>query len=45
LTDCRKRLLCVASRVGARLSLSRAEIDAIDHEVRDALTELAEEPK
>jgi hypothetical protein len=45
LTDCRKRLLCVASRCGARLSLSRAEIDVIDHEVRAALIELAGSPE
>jgi phage terminase Nu1 subunit (DNA packaging protein) len=44
LTDCRKRLLCVASRCGARLShLSRAEVDIIDREVRDALQELSGE--
>lgn len=41
LTDCRKRLLCVASQCGARLSLSRAEIDVIDREIRTALIELS----
>jgi phage terminase Nu1 subunit (DNA packaging protein) len=43
LGDCRKRLLCVASQCGTRLSLSRAEIDVIDREIRDALMELAGE--
>jgi phage terminase Nu1 subunit (DNA packaging protein) len=46
LSDCRKRLLCVASRCGARLShLSRAEVAVIDSEIRGALMELAGEPK
>jgi phage terminase Nu1 subunit (DNA packaging protein) len=46
LSDCRKRLLTVASRCGSRLShLSRAEVDIIDREIRDALIELAGEPK
>ncbi len=43
LTDCRKRLLTVASQCGARLSLSRAEIDVIDREIRSVLLELAGE--
>jgi phage terminase Nu1 subunit (DNA packaging protein) len=41
LGDCRKRLLTVASQCGARLSLSRAEIDVIDREIRNALIELS----
>ena len=42
LSDCRKRLLTIASRCGARLShLTRAEVDIIDREIRDALQELA----
>jgi phage terminase Nu1 subunit (DNA packaging protein) len=42
LTDCRKRLLTVPSRCGARIAhLSRAEVDVIDREIRDALMELA----
>jgi hypothetical protein len=45
LGDCRKRLLTVPSRCGARLShLSRAEVGIIDREIRDALQELAEDP-
>jgi phage terminase Nu1 subunit (DNA packaging protein) len=44
LTDCRKRLLCVPSRCGARLShLSRAEVSEIDFEIHAALQELAGE--
>jgi phage terminase Nu1 subunit (DNA packaging protein) len=45
LSDCRKRLLTVPSRCGARIAhLSRAEVAIIDREVRDALQELAGEP-
>jgi phage terminase Nu1 subunit (DNA packaging protein) len=42
LTDLRKRMLCVASRVGTRLShLSRSEVSEIDAEIRAALFELS----
>jgi hypothetical protein len=40
-TDARKRLLTVPSRCASRLShLSRAEVEVIDREIRDALQDL-----
>jgi hypothetical protein len=42
ITDARKRLLTVPSRCAARIAhLSRAEIETIDREIRDALQDLA----
>jgi len=42
ITDARKRLLTVPSRCASRLSrLSKAEVQAIDREIRDALQDLA----
>ena len=38
----RARVLAVPSRAGATLGLSRDEIEALDREVREALTELAD---
>ena len=44
LADARKRLLCIPSKCGMRLShLTRAEVEIIDREIRDALQELAGE--
>jgi hypothetical protein len=44
ITDARKRLLTVPSRVGARIAhLSRAEVEVIDREIRDAITDLSGE--
>ena len=41
ITDARKRLLTVPSRCASRLShLSRAEVEVIDREIRDALQDL-----
>jgi len=43
-TDARKRLLTVPSRCASRMAhLSRAEIEIIDREIRDALADLAGE--
>ena len=43
-TDARKRLLTVPSRCASRMAhLSRAEIEIIDREIRDALQELSGE--
>jgi phage terminase Nu1 subunit (DNA packaging protein) len=45
ITDARKRLLTVPSRVGARIAhLSRTEIETIDREIRDALADLVGGP-
>ena len=42
ITDARKRLLTVPSRCASRLShLSRAEVEVIDREIRDALADLS----
>jgi phage terminase Nu1 subunit (DNA packaging protein) len=44
ITDARKRLLTVPSRVCARIAhLSRAEVEVIDREIRDALCDLCGE--
>jgi phage terminase Nu1 subunit (DNA packaging protein) len=41
LTDCRQRMLAVASRVAARLGLDREQTGVVDEEIRGALLALS----